>query len=67
MSFFEAKVSLNALIDPSDILNGLNDNDESVLGFICQLLALSSSVELRDNLINRLTNNWEDSDYIEVL
>lgn len=67
MSFFEAKVSLNALIDPSDILNGLNDNDESVLGFICQLLALSGSVELRDNLINRLTNNWEDSDYIEVL
>lgn len=50
--------------DAKDVVNNLNNNDEMILTFICQILALSESVELRESLKERLTDNWEDSEYV---
>lgn len=62
--FTEARIELAATIDPDDVVRGLNGNDELVLTFICQMLAVSHSSELRENLRARLTDQWDDEEYI---
>lgn len=63
IGLIEANITLIAPIDPADIVRALNGNDESVLQFICQVLALSESSELRERLTERLST-WADEDYL---
>lgn len=52
----EATVSFSGSVDVAaeDVISALNGNDELVLGFICQLLALSHSEDLRLRLAEAL-------------
>lgn len=61
----EARVELSARIDPSDIVTALNNNDDQILTFICQTLALAHSSDLRERLKERLTDGWSDEEYVE--
>lgn len=62
-ALLEANVPLVARIDPADIVQAM-DNDELVLQFVCQMLALSHSSELRDRLKERLSDEWSDEEYV---
>lgn len=78
MELKQSTVALEASIDAKDIVRGLNDNDEQVLTFICQMVALADSIELRERLIERLGVNvigpngeaqynaalWSDEEYL---
>ena len=52
----KAPVWLDVLVsvEPADVLRGLENDDERILSFVCQLLALAESVELRERLLERL-------------
>jgi hypothetical protein len=71
------RVSVTVHADPSDIVDGLNGNDEATLNFICQIIALSHSSDLRLELLERLgidlksghvarydERHWQDDDYL---
>ena len=54
-----SEVSLVATIAPDDIVVGLNNNDESILAFITEMLDLAESSELEDRLAERLKERKE--------
>lgn len=58
-----SKIRLVASIDPEDVVNGLNNNDESLLAFICQMIALSQSSYLRERLTEVL-GAWSEEDWV---
>jgi len=47
-------VSVTVHVDPVDVVRGLDNNDDRILTFICQLIALAGSHELRHHLLQRL-------------
>lgn len=49
-----ASVSRLVHIDPDDVVTGLEQNDELILKFICQVIALAESSELRERLLEQL-------------
>ncbi len=53
-------VSVTVHVNPEDIVSGLNGNDDAVLQFICQLVALCHSSDLREDLLHRLGLDFED-------
>lgn len=57
-SLLEARVDLSAHIDAGDIVRGLENNDESLLTFILQILDMAESSDLRERLAERLTS-WD--------
>lgn len=70
-SLIESKVPFEIRIDASDIVSGLEGNDELILQFICQVIALAHSSELRQQLADRLgativdDATWQDEEYVE--
>ncbi len=61
----EADITLNVgvAVSAEDVVLGLDKNDESILRFICETIALSHSVELRERLQERLAD-WNDEEYL---
>lgn len=70
-------VSVTVHVNPHDVYLGLNSNDEATLNYICQLLALAHSVDLRERLLQRLgverregqvarydERHWQDDDFL---
>ena len=76
---FRVNVNVPFDIDARDVVSGLNDNDESILQFICQVIACTHSLELREQLLTRLgvflctpeseeltydPNVWDDDEFL---
>lgn len=66
-------VSVTVHVDPHDVYLGLNSNDEAALNYICQLIAVAHSSDLREQLLLRLGHSdgapydpkcWQDDDYL---
>jgi hypothetical protein len=70
-------VSVTVHVDPHDVYLGLNSNDEATLNYICQLIAVAHSSDLREQLLSRLgierkdgqlarynERHWQDDDYL---
>lgn len=72
-------VSVTVHVDPHDVYLGLNSNDEATLNYICQMIAVTHSSDLREELLARLgvtfdaangdtpcfdPKAWQDDDYL---
>jgi hypothetical protein len=55
----QSKIDIVTHIDADDIVAGMNDNDDSVLMFITQMLIAVDSIDLRERLSERL-KNWDE-------
>lgn len=56
-----AEIEMGSIgIDPDDIVRGLENNDDSVLLFVVQLLEHNDSVSVRDQLAEKLKTWIED-------
>lgn len=47
-------VTVTVHVNPQDVYDGLNSNDEATLNYVCQLVALTHSSDLRWQLLSRL-------------
>lgn len=47
-------ITVTVHVNPQDVYDGLNSNDEATLNFVCQLVALTHSSDLREQLLQRL-------------
>lgn len=61
----ESNVKLIAVIDGEDIVKGLKKNDDAVLQFITEMLLEADSLELREQLMQRLID-WDSQEGEDV-
>lgn len=58
VSYEDREEEVLASINADDIIRSLNGNDESILAFITEMLVEADSIEIRERLMDRLSD-WD--------
>lgn len=63
-------VTVTINVEPIDVVRGLDHDDSKIITFVCQVLALAGSLELRQQLAERLgaigmrPEAWDDDEFL---